>query len=473
VGGTKTKPKVEPKAEEPVEKSGDALDAEHRKVIETLRAKCLEVEFTVHNLPKNRRITGQMAERIAHSVGGKKRGVRSSWSMFASEHPAVKELNAAVRDLTQLRDSWTIVRSAEVTKGADADRVAIEGGKRLIPVEDHETFYKLFVEKAKLIDKAAALVQEAMDKRTKHLDSDNKLVEFASIKALDKENAGEAWDASAYPADVREVVGVAKERNPDGSIRLDEDGQPIYVISFDEYHVSERLSKELRQRAFERLDSKLSKTVEAAMAHVVGELTDSLDTFKEELVNRTGLYPGVGSPYEYLTEHGDAEAVKVVTSDQDHKVPAGQVKVLVRYKTAPEEKTTKWVGPLKMTDYQTQMKPQVTGEKKKIYPTVIEGIISNMQAFRDRKAKMLGAYGDQVVEAFAPLLKSLTAYKGLDTTNHEAASKLAARLKTSEEKRAELAAAVADAMEALEDRVSLVKQVARRRTIKTGLIGKV
>jgi hypothetical protein len=290
---------------------------------------------------------------------------------------------------------------------------------------------------------------------------------------MDKENAGDAWDASAYPADVRDVVGVAKERNPDGAIRLDEHGEPIYVISFDEYHVSERLSKDLQRRAYERLDSKLSKTVEAAMAHVVGELTDSLDTFKEELVNRTGLFPGIGSPYLYLTEHGEAEAVKVVDSDQDVKVPAGHVRVLVRYKTSPEEKTTKWVGPLKMTEYQTHMRPQATGERKKIYPTVIEGIISNMQAFRDRKAKMLGSYGEQVVEAFAPLLKSLTAYKGLDTTNHEAASKLAARLKTSEEKRVELAKAVADAMEAMEDRVELVKQVARRRTIRASLVGKV
>lgn len=474
---TKTKKAGTPASNSPTTNGKTSTQSEadkiHQSVIESLRAKCLEVEFTVHDLPKSRRISGKIAEQVATAVGGKTRGIRASWSMFTSSHPAVRELNAAVRDLIALRDEWTIVRSAEVSKG-DSDRVMIEGGKRLIPVEEHEEFYKLFVIKAKLIDQAAAKVQHAMDNETTGYDEKQNLVTIKSIKAVDRENAGDAWDESAYPKDIGQTVGVSKERDPNGNVVLDEDDNPKYIIAFEEYHVSEKLSEQLQKRAYERLDSKLSATVETAMGYVVGELTDGLTTFMGELTTRIGVFPAMGSEFAYLTEHGNAEVVKTLTRDQaPDKVPPDHVMVLIRYLPQKDGlKETKWLGPFKIADYQSKLRPNSTGEKKKIYPTVIEGIIAQMQAFRDKKAKMLGKYGEKLIEAFTPLLAELTKHKGLHASNEDAAKKLASSLKSNEEHRETIAKAIADTVEQLEAQVEVVKTaVTRRKTIKASLIG--
>lgn len=458
----KGKKKIDPPALKAVD------DKEHQKIVDLVRGRTMEMSFTVHGLPKSRRISGKLADQVAASVKGKRKGVRSSWSMFTSEHPAVRELNAAIRDLDQLRDTWTIVKSAEVKTG-EGDKVTIEGGKRLIWDKDVEDFYALFVAKAKHIDKAVEKLQHAMDNST--LDADDAVVK--SVKDMDRENAGDAWDESVYPKDLTLVVGVAKDRNSDGSPVLGNDGNPLYVIKFEEYHVSEKLPALLRERAVQRIDQGLSGTIETAMSYAVTELTDAMLTFMDELSNRMKVYPSTKGKYGHLYE---AEVIKTVT-DEDGKVPPGQVKVLLRYKEGEGDagqKVTKWYGPMKTAEFATEFKPQTTGEKKKIYPTVIEGIITQLQSFKDKKAKMLGTYGENMVASFEPLLAILTKAKEGNPwcKNDQAAVKLASVLKSDPEVKEIVAKAVADTVELLEEQVVTVKEVHRRRTIKTSLIGK-
>ena len=481
---TATAPRSKKKAPEPVspaeseipfdEAATTAEDQKHQEVIDLIKGNCLEMSFTVHSLPKSRRITGKQADDVAASVGGKRKGIRSSWSMFSSDHPAIKELNAAIRDLTHLRDSWTIVRSAEATKG-DSGQVSVEPGKRLIWSSDVEDFYRLFVIRAKAIDLAAAKLQYAMNNVTR----DEKGNQIRSIKDIDKENAGDAWNESVYPEDVTKVVGVAKERTDAGDPILGEDGDPKYIISFHEYRVSEKLTGMLQKRAEERLDSALSGTIETAMESVVTDITEEMSTLMNELVARVGLYPRKGTKYEYLTEHGDAEAVKVQDRDKNADIPAGQVRVLVKYKVKETEgsetefaKVTKWIGPMPMVEYQTELCPQATGEKKKIYPTVIEGMIAKLQAFRDKKARMLGDYGKSTTAAFESLLQTMTRFRSLGGSNTEAATKLAASLRSSDEAKEDLGRAIADTIERLNDQVTDVKKItARRRQVKMALVG--
>lgn len=452
-------------------------DAEHQTVIDTIRGRTLEMSFTVHGLPKSRAIGGKLAEQVAASVQGKKKGVRSRWSMFTSEHPQVKALNAAIRDLETLRDSWTIVKSAEVKRG-DGDKVSIAGGKRLIWDKDVTDFHSLFVKAAKKIDAEVDKLQHAMDHST--LDADDNPIK--SVKDMDRENAGEAWDESVYPKDLRLVVGVSKERDGAGNPRIGQDGDPIYVINFAEYHVSEKLPTLLRERAIARIDAGISHTVETAMGHAVGQLAEDMMTFLGELSNRMKVYPRPTSPYAYVTRHGEAEIVKMVDHEADKSVPAGHVKGLVRYKEVvgdgdeqSEQKVSKWFGPMKESEFYDRFQPQSSGERKKIYPSVIEGIINDLQTFRDKKSKMLGAYGENLVAAFEPLLDTLTKAKQSNPyiSNTSAAQKLAAALKTDEEVRQSVAKVVTDTVEALEDQVQTVKAtVARRRSIKTSLISK-
>lgn len=449
---------------------------QHQKVIDLIKGNCLEMSFTVHSLPKSRRITGKQADDIATSVKGKRKGIRSSWSMFTSEHPAIKELNAAIRDLDHLRDTWTIVRSAEAKKG-DSGQVSVEPGKRLIWSGDVEDFHNIFVIRAKAIDLAAEKLQFAMNNETR----DDKGNRIRSIKDIDKENAGEAWDESVYPKDVTKIVGVAKDRDDQGNAVLDEDGNPRYILTFHEYRVSEKLTGMLQKRAEERLDSALSGTIETAMQTVVTDITEEMSTLMNELVARIGLFPRAGSKYSYLTEHGEAEAIKVQDRDKNAAVPAGHVRVLVKYKVLEEAegdaeqttaKVTKWLGPMPMAEYATELCPQTTGEKKKIYPTVIEGMIAKLQAFRDKKARMLGEYGANTTKAFEDLLQTMTRFKGLDGTNADAAQKLAGALRSSDGAKADLGQAIADTIERLNDQVTEVKKItARRRQVKMNLVG--
>lgn len=461
-----TKVKERKKAPKPDIKP--VTDKQHQEVVELLRGRTMEMSFTVHGLPKNRKIGGKLAETVAASVAGKKKGVRASWSMFTSEHPAVKELNQAIRDLEVLRSTWTIVRSAEVQSGAD-DRVTIEGGKRLIWDKDVPEFYKLFTAKAKLIDKCVEKLQHAMDHVTD--DADGKTI--SSVKQMDRANAGEAWDEGAYPKDVRLVVGVSKERQPDGLPKLDEAGEPIYVINFSEYHVSEKLPDLLRERALARIDEGLSSTVETAMTYAANELSDQMLTFLGELSNRVKVYPTTKGKYGAMYE---GEIVKQVTDETDSKIPAGHVKALIRYTADDKTKVSTWVGPMKKAEFASEFKPQATGEKKKIYPSVIESIVEQLLAFKDKKAKMLGPYGENMTQAFEPLLDALLAAKKFNpyTSTTKAAQQLASVLKSDDEAKEAMAKAVTDTVELLEEQVGAVKAThGRRRSIKASLVGKV
>jgi hypothetical protein len=453
----------------------EITDQQHQEVIDLLKGRCLEVSFTIHELPKSRRITGKLADTIAQSVKGRKRGVRSSWSLFSSAHPAMKELNQAIGAVKALRDSWTLTKSAEVKKG-EGGKATIEGGKRLIWDQDVDEFYQLIVAKAKEVDKCAQRVQEALDKTT--YDEDGHPV--PSIKEMDKEDAGDAWDESVYPKSVPDAVGVAKQRHRDGSLDLDENGEVKYLVNFDEYHVSEKLSGVLRARAVERLDKRMSETVETAFSYAIDDLNKRLETFMGELVNRVRIYPKGGHPFSGYCKIEAAEVVKTLDHDQDPAVPEGQVKLYLAYKVHEQVEGEKvqvtkrhWVGPIPVNEYATQVCPQSTGERKKLSPSVIDGIISEMQAFRDKKSKMLGAYGKAAEDSFADLFKSLTKYKNFHTSNYEAAQKLTSKLKADQGSKEELANKIADTIAALEDKVEVVKEVVARRSIKKSLIGKV
>lgn len=439
-------------------------DEQHQAVIDLVRGRTMEMSFTVHGLPKSRRISGRLADQIAQSVQGSKKSVRSSWSMFTSDHPAVKELNGLLRELDLLRDTWTIVKSAEVKRGV-GDRVTIEGGKRLIWDKDVPEFYALFLTKAKQIDRAAEKLEHAMTAVT--FDADDEPV--PSVMDMDRKNAGEAWDRAAYPDALALTVGVATERNADGTQAHGTDGEPKYVLKFEEYHVSEKLPEMLRERAIQRIEAGLSDTIETAMAYAATELTSSMVTFLGELSERTKVYPPVKSEYHYLYE---AEVLKIAKAGTAG-VPPGHVKVYLRY-ASDGDTVSKWVGPLPEAEYLAQLKPQSSGEKRKIYPTVIEGIVTQLRAFKERKAKMLGAYGDNAVAAFDPLLNTLLLARDSNPylTDAAAAKQLAEALKTSPGAREAVAQAVTDAVERLSDQVVAAKETNRRRTIKASLVGR-
>lgn len=452
-------------------------EAEHQEVVEMLKGHCLEVSCTIHGLPGSRRIKGKMAETIAKAVKGKKKSVRGSWSPFVSDHPAVSEFNTCKRAIEELRDSYTLMKSADVQKNDKG--VTIQKGVRLIWDKDVSEFYKLFVSKAKALDLAVENVQRCLEQESKNAKGET----VPSIKNYDREEAGDAWEDAAYPKDVRLTAGVSKERDrTTGEPILDEHGEPKYLIDFDEYHVSEKLPEMLRKRAIERLDNKMSSTVETAFSYFVADLNDSLTTFMAELVSRIRIYPPASHPaFKYCKEEA-AEVVKVVDHAKNSNVPAGQVVVHLAYKgyadgEAHEPENLKRIpvklGPMPIDEYMDKLRPKSTGEKKKISTSVIQGIIVKLENFRDKQGKILGVYGQKAIEGFNDLFNTLTKAKQFHMSNYDAADKLASKLKSNEEFREELAQDIADTITKLEDQVEVVKQVVKRRSVKKSLIGMV
>ena len=387
--------------------------AAYRDVVETLRGRTFVVRFTVHGLPKSRRLTGKLADQVAQAVKGTRRGVRSSWGLFTAEHPAVQAVNAAVRAVERLRDDWTIVLAAEPS-ASRARPGAVAPGMRLIWDKDVSEFYSLFQQRAWVLDECVRRLQHALD----HATTDEAGRTVPSVKEMDRQHAGEAWSPAAYPEDLRSVVGVAKEIGPDGAPLLDKDGRPVYAISFSEFQVSEKLPALLRERALARLDECLASTVEAATRAVVSELSDQLMTLLEELSERTRVYPPEDGPYGHL--YG-ADVLRKVTHDQDRQVPPGHVRVLLRYRPSAGPaaadggdgaevvyQASCWLGPLPNDEFVERLRPHTTAERRRLYPSVVEGIISAIETFRDKKARMLGRYGQSLVEAVTPLLERLT-----------------------------------------------------------------
>jgi hypothetical protein len=471
----------------PQDPAAAAENLKHQEVIDLVKGNCLEVHFKISKLPKSRKISGALADAIASAVKGKKKSVRGSWMPYAAEHPAVKEFNAKVREIEMLRDGWTLVKSAEVKAGPDGG-ASIEGGKRLIWEHDHEQFYKLASAKAREITLAAIRVQKYLD--ADMYDDSGKRV--PSIKEMGKSNAGDAWEESVYPPNLADRIGIPRERNPDGSYRLDEDGQYIYLIEFDEYHVSEKLSDTLRKRAVERLDARMSETVEKALTYAVGALTEDLETFMNSLVSRTKIKPVIDHPWSKYTLVDKAEVIKVRDTKDDPDIPAGMIKVYLSFKEVVFEKdeatgkkkavkdkagrdkirTVKvWEGPITVEEYETKVRPQIVTERKPIHTSVLERIVENMESFRDKKAKMLGSYGKEATEKLDGLLAQLTKYQKAWVNPEDALAKLAKTLKNSKDEREALVGRIADTITDLDEYAEHVKKVARRRSIGTDLFG--
>jgi len=447
---TSTMTKPAPKAQSGKKQLKVVTLEEHVSAVKSLKEKCFEVQFTVHGLPKSRKIGGKMATEIAKSVKGKTKGVRASKSIFTSEHPAVSELNAVIRQLDEYRNAFTIVKSADVVED-DSGKSKILGGVRLIFEADHQEFYEGVIERAKRITDAAAKVQHAVDHETTHYDKKNQQIIVPSIKEMDKMNCGDAWDASDYPEDVTKVVGVT------GTDEM-----------FREYHVSTTLAPEIYARAEQRLMEKLSGDLEAATVRMVDDLNRGFGTLLNELVNRVRIDPVADHPWKAL--YPDAEVIKTKPAETED-----EIYVYLSYKTYDTElskeagkpvqtRKTHWVGPISEKAYQEKVRPTEVDEQKKIFPNVIEGILKEMQEIRTKKKQMLGAYGDNIDASFDNLAATLDKLRKHGDDNASLAQKVATEVKSGVSYRKDLATAITDAMEKLGSTAEEVRVVRRKVT---------
>ncbi len=446
-----------------VAKPQPVSDADHADVVRTFSRDCVEVDFTIHRLPTARKAKGKAADAIRAAVGASRRGAKTTWNMFqSSPHKqtptndpgvkAVKALNAAIAALEAFRDNRTLTKSGDVGT-TDAGELRVEAGKRLLFADDTAAFYEEATVLAERID-------AAVEKVVLHLDR---------IKMNDRLHAGDLWDASEYDLNLINRVGVRK----------DAEGQ--YVIEFGPPRDYTVLPREVADKAVKWAEARMTSSIETAVEGVASSFNKALATFLGELTSRVRIAPVDGHPWKHFCAHGAAEVLKTKIREQDASVPEGQVKVYLSYRApaldallAAEDgdtpvidpsqlvKHSVWVGPIPIAEYEEKVRPQATDERKKIYPQVIEGLIAQMQALREHKAKMLGAYGENLTDTMGALLSTLNQMKKLGDDNADVAEKTAKALKTDDAFRKNVADVVADTMEALEENVELVRTVRRR-----------
>lgn len=433
-------------------------DEAHLAAVEVMKEKCYELRFSIGRLPTTRKADRKQAEEIAKLVKGSRKGVRTSWRLFLDEHPTIKELNAALNVLQSYRDAFAKVEDSKKAGKTEDDEdkgSKQEAGKRLILASDHKDIYDQVKVYA---DRVADLAQKVQDA-------------LPEIKAIDKKEAGDLWNEAAYPIDVRQIVGVPK------------DVEGHYIVDFEPtVKTPPGLHDEIKAVLVKRAEAKLSGSLEVAVESAVKELNKGLATFMSELVNRVRIFPIAAHELHKLCQHGQPEVVRTKTNAQDSKIPPGQVAIYIQYKglvdgvktyTGPDDLEWKkgWFGPYSEKEYATQIRPQATEETKKIYPTVVEGLIARMQAFREKQKELLGVHGNNVDGAFTALFDTLNELRRLGDDNRKVGEKVVSKLKMDEDYKTLVADTISETIEALDNSVVEVKKA--RRRISAKLIGQV
>lgn len=429
-----------------VKKPKSVSAQEHQEAIDILKSKAYKLSFKIGTLPKSRKTSAQVGDKAAKAIGGNRKGVKTSWQMFTSEHPAVKQLNSTIADLAAYRDSFARIDNSST------DKEDQEGGKRFILADDHAEIYQNICRLAGRIHDAAVVVQDALPQ----------------IKQMDAENAMEAWDESKYPTrPIQEIVGLAK------------DTEGNYIVDFEPaFMIPEGLRKDLKDALIVRLDAKLSSSLEAATENAVETLNGYLLTFLGELQNRTQLEPPEGSSLAKYALLDKPEVIREVRHENDPAIEPGMVHVLLSYKASVEmpveegeepkfvKRTIKeWLEPMSEEFYAEQGRPVRTNQARKLYSTVIDGLLNNVEEFRKHQSKLLGVHGGNVETACESLMGTLKNLQKIGD-RRSVGEITVTKLKKDADFKKQIANMVGETISALDDCTTEVRSVRRRRVHK-------
>lgn len=414
----------------------------HAAAVDAFRRQCIEVQLTVRRLPRTRAIKGKLADTLAQSVQGNKKGIRGSWSLFSPKHEAVKALNAAIGELGLYVDRRTLAKGVPRD---DGNTIQTDPGVRLLWADDVEDFYKGVCERAATIDLLAADVAARLD----------------SIKEMDRKLVGDAWEASAYASDIANRVGLAKDVAGD------------YIVVFRPApDFSAMRSGFLARKAASWFDERLSASVEAAVESAVGALNEGMGTFLRELTGDTVINPKAGHPWlERYCQKSKAKVIRRIDAVNDAALPAGYVKLYLEYEGQVEQEgedaalvwrtMREWTEPIPAEELKSQVRLAEEGQKR-LYPAVLEKLMADVESFRAFKSRMLGTYGEQIDDSLGDFLKLLGTFDG-DTTRARAEDAIDG-VKRRTATRQKFVDAIGDAIVRLDSNVEVVRNV--RRTLR-------
>jgi hypothetical protein len=414
----KTKP---PASKEPLLDHTD--EQQHLEAVKHLQAECMEVSYSVSWLPLSRAVTAENRRKMVSAVNGGK-GLKTGKAMFVGDHPLIKDLNKTRTRLEAWRNSFTIVKGAELTTDGD-EKPTVVSGVRLIEVADIPEFESGFQVRVDEMYSAAARVQEYM--RKPYFDGKK---EWPSILEFDRAAVGDDFNEADYPDRPADCVKVT-------------------VPDYHPYEVSIKLPPQVQARQEQRLQESLNGTLETATTYITNTINEVFSQFANQLANRTRIYP----TDKALQKYSGAEVISR---------KEGWTKI--RYKEADPDNPGKersvitTLDQMSDADYATKLKPQTTDERRKLATSTLANLMEQLDNV-GKVGTMLGPYGKKIEE-------TLKGVRDILSTAGSKPEEILKEARNSTTYRDRLVEALDGATERLEETAVEVKKVRRKLSRK-------
>jgi hypothetical protein len=386
----------------------------HAATITNIALNCQEVTYACSWFSQSKQVDAKTKFEMVSVVSGQSKGFGVSKKLLTSGHPLLSELSTCRRNIHAWRDAFTIV------KANAANDTTIEGGVRLIRVEDMEEFERGFFLRRDQLYSAADRVTEHLN--VPYTDADGTV--WDSILDLDRQRLGDQFNLRDYPDSLRQVITVS---------------DPVYTA----YKPSVRLPAAIYQRECSRVASEIDRTIQTATDYITSELQTAFETLANQLVQRTRVHP----------HEMDTEIVRFTNAEVVRQTVNGDnITVELKYAVDGDKKVTE-VLTMPTETFKTRFCPVETEERKRITTSTIQHIMEKLNGFGHIRS-MLGAQGVQMDAALDQIRAQFSRVGGRS-------EEIAHEIKSSRSFRKSLATALTSSVETLLEQAEDVKKVRR------------
>lgn len=353
--------------------------------VEFLQTQCREVWWTCKRLPSSKQVAKTDKKEMVATTEGNVGGFSISKRIFNSKHPSIKKVNELFRDIDELRDSYTIVKSASVSE--NNNRFQVDPGRRIIRVTDIEDFEKRFV--ALRAELAAAVKKVAYCVHNSETFELNK-PPVESIVEMDKKQLGRSFSLQDYPTE--------EELSNSVSVTLPQYGN---------LQVDKLLPKAVLERETERIQQELGDTVALATQRIVDQIVEAFDTLARSLSHKEVLNPLPNDEFaeEMMRKH-PVEVANVFETRHDRSIPPDSVKLELVWKEATgdeKDTSTKKVTISKVVTkayYQETLRPTKTDSRRQLRDTAVDKIFQTFE-WLQQVQPMIGENGVIIQKSLA------------------------------------------------------------------------
>lgn len=285
------------------------------------------VSMTIGSPPGQVGFTKAAKQALNTTLGINPRSIRGSYAILGTSlHPLMRQGSALRRNLSAIRDKWTIPEYGlkNTSASVDAAKMYRIAGSYLIENSNIEKFLEEYeLAATQYLAWGANVVKE-----------DN----YEQIRDLDKANLGEDWEIikNRYPS--REALAA--------SISCEMPKISPYAASFDLADVAPKTMAKLRQQMLDRLEA----TVSGATAELLVEFQILVEAVARTCGTKSRLNPPVSHPL--YSELHLAEVVKKLNDFEIEQegldVPAGKS----AYELQPSAKSDRGKGLKKQGESQ-------------------------------------------------------------------------------------------------------------------------